>query len=698
MHRSVNALVLSLFGAVVLGLLLAVTVRLISAWDASNTAETTRALAKADQTLFSTLLFLRTQRGDGQTAILTLEDPRAKLEEARQNSRERAATVIKTLSRDHVDLGQEEKYVKEFSIRWDRADKDFEQLFTEGAKPRAQRDLKRIEGWYKSMEEVLDTIATLSTVISNAVRMTDPVIAELVQARRTAWQVRDHYGRQCSLLRPNVNSAKPLDEKQKLAMAEFRAGAQVGWLTLDDLLARTGVSPIVIKAAGEARSAFDSAMRRIDETVARLDGGSRPIMPPAEWTSLCQAPFAAIVGIGLSALDESVTRTDVIIGDATKSLRLSAALLAVLIVMTILCVIVLQRRFHAPIIQLLSGIRRLASGDYVTPINRLPHDDEFGQLAAALESLRSGALEAKRLASEQEAQQAAELARAGRVDALCRGFDGMADRALGALGDGASSLRDTAVHMRGLAKEASDEAGAVATAAEQATSNVQTVAAATEQLTASIHEISQRVQSSAITARDAVEQATRTNATVEALNSSAQRIGEVVKLISSIASQTNLLALNATIEAARAGEAGKGFAVVAQEVKNLATQTAKATEEITLQVSGIQDTTGDAVNAIRFISRSITSIDEMASAIAAAVQQQGAATQEIARNVQRAAEGTQQVTVTIGAVANVSRDTGVAAGGVLEDVERMVGDVESLRRDVGAFLGDLRSVQAPMAQ
>jgi methyl-accepting chemotaxis protein len=231
----------------------------------------------------------------------------------------------------------------------------------------------------------------------------------------------------------------------------------------------------------------------------------------------------------------------------------------------------------------------------------------------------------------------------------------------------------------------------VASVSEEASTNVQTVAAATEQLSASINEISRQVAESTNIAGEAVAQAEQTNAGVQALADAAQRIGDVVKLISGIAEQTNLLALNATIEAARAGEAGKGFAVVASEVKSLATQTAKATEEITAQVAAIQGATGASVQAIQAIGGTINRVNQIAAAIAAAVEEQGAATQEIARNVQQASNGTTQVSGHIASVSQAAGETGVAAGEVLSSAKGLARLSEALRDDVDRFVGNIRA-------
>jgi len=258
----------------------------------------------------------------------------------------------------------------------------------------------------------------------------------------------------------------------------------------------------------------------------------------------------------------------------------------------------------------------------------------------------------------------------------------------------ATELQNTAASMSNTAAATSDQANVVAGAAQTASMNVQTVASATEQLHSSIQEISRQVTESTRISSAAVEEATRTDAMVQSLAAAADKIGAVVKLINDIASQTNLLALNATIEAARAGEAGKGFAVVANEVKSLANQTARATEDISKQISSVQGATREAVTAIKGIGRTIAGISEITSAIAAAVEQQGAATREISRNVQEASAATTEVSTNVGDVTEAANETGHSAQEVLEAAGALSQEAERLTTKVDAFLAEIRGTMA----
>jgi methyl-accepting chemotaxis protein len=301
------------------------------------------------------------------------------------------------------------------------------------------------------------------------------------------------------------------------------------------------------------------------------------------------------------------------------------------------------------------------------------------------------------LIDKQKADQAAaidaeeKIRRGARVDGITRDFEAMIGEIVETVSSASTELEASATTLTATAERAQHVTAAVANASEEASTNVQSVASATEEMASSVNEISRQVQESASIASHAVDQARHTNDRVGALATAAARIGDVVELINNIAGQTNLLALNATIEAARAGEAGRGFAVVASEVKALAEQTAKATGEISLQISGIQVATQESVGAIKDIGATIGRMSEIASTIAAAVEEQGAATQEISRNVQLAAQGTTQVSSNITDVQRGASETGSASSLVLTAAKSLSGDSNRLKTEVSRFLSAVRA-------
>ena len=349
------------------------------------------------------------------------------------------------------------------------------------------------------------------------------------------------------------------------------------------------------------------------------------------------------------------------------------------------------RNLVARLVGLESTMTRLASGDLSTEVDTRRGGDEIGQMAKALSVFREGIVQANAAAAEKAAEQEAKQRQAAMIDQLTREFNDGATNALAAVSTAASRMKGSAEKMTRVAAQAKEQTGAVASASEQAAANVQTVAAATEELSGSITEISRQVGESARIAAQAVEQVAKSEVTVTELANAANRIGEVVGLINTIAAQTNLLALNATIEAARAGEAGKGFAVVASEVKSLATQTARATEGITAQVSAIQGSTQEAVDTIKGIGQIIDKMSEIATTVASAVEEQGAATAEIARNIQQAASGTQNVSNNIVGVSSAANETGETASDVLQSSDGLAAESEALSNEVGRFLARIKA-------
>ncbi|MBB2962993.1 methyl-accepting chemotaxis protein [Methylobacterium sp. R2-1] len=477
--------------------------------------------------------------------------------------------------------------------------------------------------------------------------------------------------------------------RQQAAMTEAREAADRLVVLADTPERRTGNEAMrrdVESFLAILDRVYDLGMRQQGEEAFRIarDVGIPTRLKLNEWMQSRATLLAGeLTAAKAQAIADAGRGTYMLIGFAVVGL-LGAMVLAGLIV-----VLAVTR----PLGSLVGVLQRMARGEIEAEIKEAARGDEIGAVGRAVEGIKS--MVARKAAEEAEvrrrADEAAAAERRRTMIELADGFEAAVGGIVGTVSSSASELQATAQQMTASATETASQSTTVAAAAEEAASNVGTVAAAAEELGASVQEIGRQVHGSAGLAQAAVGEADQTTHLVQALRTTSARIGDMVGLISNIASQTNLLALNATIEAARAGEAGRGFAVVASEVKELASQTARATEEISGQIGEIQGVTDQAVAAIGAITSRIREINSVATGIAAAVEQQGAATQEIVRNVAQASSGTSEVTRNIAGVAQASEETGAAASHLLSSASELARQSDHLSAEVQRFLTTVRA-------
>ncbi len=396
------------------------------------------------------------------------------------------------------------------------------------------------------------------------------------------------------------------------------------------------------------------------------------------------APWGWVVGTGVYIDDVN----EAFINEIMKFAGIFVALVLFVLILSIS----IGRGISHSICSMTQVMWGLSHGALDIDVPSQERKDEIGRMAEAVQVFKDNALEVQRLEEEKIANEkrTAEEKHAMMMQ-MADDFESNIGTVVDFVSSAATEMYSSTETMSQTAKQSMDQSTAASSAAEEASTNVQTVASAAEELSSSISEISRQVAQSTQIAGEAVNEVEGANTKVQGLATAAHKIGEVVALITDIADQTNLLALNATIEAARAGEAGKGFAVVASEVKNLANQTAKATEEISAQIGGIQSATQDAVHAIGSIGGIISKMNEIASTIAAAVEQQGAATSEIARNVEQAANGTKAVSSNTTNVSQSATETGSAASQVMAAASELSKQSETLRTTVDSFLTEVRA-------
>ncbi len=488
---------------------------------------------------------------------------------------------------------------------------------------------------------------------------------------------------------------------------------------------------VVRDTTADAAAKFDSALKKIDDQLAKAEAKYAPTVDTAEEKQLYQeyrtnwdkfltgtASFRELVLGGKYDEAAANVRQLAAVGvDVDTALQKDAAFNAefatrladkitadnqtgfwavVLIGVASITIAtfagwLLARTIATPVRLITGAMNRLAERDLTTEIIGVGRGDEIGAMASAVQVFKDNMIAADRDAAERAAEQVAKEQRATRLDSLVRDFEAKAAGLVQTLASASTQMETTARSMSATAARTTEQAAEVGTSAEAASAGAQTVASAADELSASISEISRQVDQSSKITSEAVAAAQRTDTIVHALADAAQKIGDVVGLITNIAGQTNLLALNATIEAARAGDAGKGFAVVASEVKGLAGQTAKATEEISSQISQIQSATKEAVAAIREITDTISQVSTIATTIAAAMEEQGSATAEIARSVQRTAANTEAVRENIAGVKQSAADTGTAAGQVLDSAGHLSHQADDLTREVSGFVEGVRA-------
>jgi methyl-accepting chemotaxis protein len=585
-----------------------------------------------------------------------------------------------------------------------------------------RRELDVIRAWVPTSTANLMASQTIRNVLSREATDKEGLVAALSEIKHFAWVAAEYAGRERAQISAVISTGDPLQGPRLSLLMNLRGYVESSWARVNDQVSAQSTPVELRKVVEEANQTFFVEFERVRASVYHAgELGQAYTLDAKEWLAAATKGVDALLRVGDVAGEATKAYTEEIGGNALTHVAVNGAVMLLGLFIAAWSFWFTSARVARPLVQMTETMSTLADGDKTVEVPSRDRRDEIGAMAAAVQVFKDNMIENERLQEEQraserhameeekrraeekrrqeaeterqckEAEQRAEAERKQALRQLADRFEARVGGIIGVLSSAATEIQASAQALSKMAEQASAKSTAVAAAAEQASTNVQTVAASSEELSKSVQEITRQVAQSSTIARGAVEEATRTDEKVRGLAESAQKIGEVVDLINSIASQTNLLALNATIEAARAGDAGKGFAVVAAEVKSLADQTAKATDEIAAQIGSIQGATNDAVAAIQTITKTIGEISEISSAIASAVEEQGAATGEIASNATQAASGTQDVTGNIGAVSQAANETGSAAGQVLSAAGELSKQAETLKTSVQAFLTEVRA-------
>jgi methyl-accepting chemotaxis protein len=661
--------------------------------DRSN-AERVATATQASRSLFRTLIALRLERGaeigaiSGETAAKpdTLRDIatyRAQYEAGYRDS-------VTTLAA--LDLPRLAAAIQAFRATHDDIAAFHARLDAGAAQPRASRDAALAATWPGASQKMLDAILAVSDGIDQSLKFFDPQTDHFLTVKRAAWVARLNIGLAALASQSALASGTRLTDSQWITFNQSMASGATAWELVTEAAARADAPPALVDVAAKGSLNFTGPEAdRFLAVTRNLYTGQPPGMTIDALRELNTRVSGYLVDAVNVALDQMVARATSQAERATLQLLLTGLLLVLGVGLFAGGLTLVQRRVIRPVQRVTAIITRLAQQDFDVVIPASQARDEIGEMQEALAQLHANGREHAALVEARLAEQMAVTRRAETVERLSLDFDEKAARGLATLDHAVGRLLTSSEAMTGSAARSSREADTVGQSAQEASLSVNTVAAAAEQLTASISEISRQMSHSTTITRSAIDKAEDTNQLITQLSAASQKIGEIVTLISGIASQTNLLALNATIEAARAGDAGKGFAVVASEVKTLANQTARATEDITQQINQIRAMTQSSVEGVRAIATVIRDIGGITSSIAAAVEEQGAATREIAHNVQSVASAASQISRAIGDVTEAVGESSDVAQAVREAATVMSSQAGQLKTEVAGFLDQLRA-------
>jgi len=665
-----------------------------TSWTGLKTAQDMARIADASSEVFRVMSNVRADRNTTQRSLNADGPLDAETEQFLRGVRgvlmpaaARAVELLPTL-----DFPQAATLVPELSRLYKQLVALEAEYWIEIAKPKASRRPALATEYVNTEVAMLTTTENLSNMLTMAANHQDATVDQLLAIKQTAWLLRSTAG-DASTAVGNIMAAGKVSPEAQLAYSKLVGGAETAWVALQLATAGMQLPPVLATAMAETKSGYFDAQYAgtRDRLVAAVANGDKPELNGTQWSAFSVGRMSSAVKLAEAALDAAKGHTLAQQSAAFRSLLIQLSLLLTAVVLSVGLLIVLSRRVIQPLHSMRDAMLKVAAGDLGVETGYTERHDEVGALASALETFKQQAMDKLRIEQQERERNAGTVARQRAIETYVGEFEGMVREALQHLSEASNQMRTTSSGLSEVSRQTNARVELTQKASGDASMSVESVASAAEELSASINDISQQAARAAGISSRAVDQARQTDGTVQGLADSANRIGEVVGLINTIAAQTNLLALNATIEAARAGEAGRGFAVVASEVKSLATQTAKATEEISGQISDIQKVAGEAVSAIQAIGNIIGEVNEVATAIAAAVQQQGAATQEITRSTQYAAQGTKNVSDNMSGVKTDADSAAAAATNVKLASEMLETQSQNLGGQVTEFLAKIRA-------
>jgi methyl-accepting chemotaxis protein len=690
---SVQFLLTALFGLMATALVGLCGMSMSSAWEQQATAQRRMEVGSITRYLFLAMQNMRIERGTVSAALIENEPIDAAASQDIQSLRARSAPALAEaldmllrLDFDDRDRWIAELRSKSASVETMRADADG--LLSKRA---LGTNAEFNEKWVAAVGTLVERMDALSSRLSSGVRLNDPFFDQMLTVKDLAWNVRSDAGAERLMIGDALAGGGKVSDDWRRKTTELHQRVTTLWAVLLNFVDDPRTPQALRDSIAEAKETyFNRYIRDRNEVYQSLVDGEGPRTTSRTWIQESNPALEGLIGVANTAVDLAQTAAERISAVARQHFWYQTVLVLAAVLIGFLGLFKIRRNVIAPIVTLTVAMRHLAAGDTGTEIPNTTRRDELGAMARAVEIFKQAAIENARLHVEQDQITArTKAARQTAAAQLTKAFDAKVGKLVQSLKTSASDMEETARSMSETAEEAGQVSKLATAFAEQTSNNVREMAAATDKFATSAREIGSRVSASVSLVGKAVDDTRRTDNAVSILSQRSERIEQIVKLISDIAAQTNLLALNATIEAARAGQAGRGFGVVASEVKTLAAQTARATEEIAAHVAQSQEATKDVVGAIKGVGSTIEQLHLIASAIAAAVEEQHAVAQEIARSVAEAANGTQEVTANMSHVRNAADHTGSTSTKVLLAATVLSQNSSELSREVERFLASV---------
>jgi methyl-accepting chemotaxis protein len=669
----------------------------LGAWDAYSgfqRASRDAVLSKASASVFEALHDLSidqsfTGRWLKNDNPITAND-RQQIVDHRAAGTKEVGTAIATLAiADGSELGKKLDQLRRAAAALDRL---HDESLTAMAQPKSARRADLATDFDRTAGNLVDVLNQLGAYLTETVKRHDPMLDALLASKDIAWSMRDAAGDGASMLAIGLMAGK-LPPEAAITYAQKMAQVNTAWALLKAVNGSAPLPARFTKAVADADSAyFTSGLTELrDKTIRQLVAGEKPELTIPMWMQRSLPAVGKLLEVSIAALDAASDRAAELRNAALHTLLVQLGLLITALALAAGSFIAIGSRVIRPLHAIRDAMVKLAGGNLDVDVGASVRRDEIGALFGTLATFKDNAIEKQRIEEEQKQRHADAAKRQEMIELSIKAFEKEVGGALEALDKASSDMRDVSQAIAGAASQGDRQVQVVVGAAAEASKHVDVVAGSAEELSAASDEISGQVTRAADIASRAVEEARQTDSTMQSLAGTTSRIGEVVDFINDIAGQTNLLALNATIEAARAGEAGRGFAVVASEVKSLASQTAKATQDISEQIVAVQNVTKEAVDAIQRIGGTISEVSAVANSIAAAVRQQAAATQEIKRSTEEAARRSGEVSSNMAHVADATEKAGGAAQGVQATAKALGTEADRLREEVNGFLTKMRA-------